>query len=88
MLTRAAAANTSRNDTASQDDSQGNCLAAGIKHSPDDVQLIGESLDQNEGSTDRAVLNQPHNKSKRKRKAANLQDSSSKKAKKQISMDA
>ena len=62
MLTRAA--NTSWNDTESQDDSQGNRLAAGIKHSPDDVQLIGESLDENEGSTDGAVINQPRNKSK------------------------
>ena len=35
MLTRAT--NTSRNTTESQDDSQGNSLAAGIEHSPDDV---------------------------------------------------
>ena len=69
MLTRAV--NPFRNDTESQDDSPGNSLAAGIKHSHDDVQLIGESLDQNKGSKDRAVLDQPRNESKRKRKAAN-----------------
>ena len=49
MLTRAA--NPSRNE--------GNSLAAGIKHSSCDdviVQLIGEILDQNEGSRDRTVL--------------------------------
>ena len=36
---------------------EGNSLAAGIKHSPDDVivQLIGEILDQNKGSRDGAV---------------------------------
>ena len=48
MLTRAT--NPSRN--------KGNSLAAGIEHSPDGliVQLIDESLDQNEGSTDGAIL--------------------------------
>ena len=68
MLTRAA--NPSRNDTESQDESQGNSLAAGIKHSPDDVQLIGESLDQNKGSNDGAVLDQPCNNSKREKKSS------------------
>ena len=74
MLTRAA--NPSRNESKS--------LAAGIKHSPDDVivQLVGEILDQNEGSRDGAVLAQPRNKSKGKRKGNNRPTSSSKKAKK------
>ena len=37
---------------------EGNSLAAGIKHSPDDVivQLIGEILDQNKGLRDRTLL--------------------------------
>ena len=53
MLTRAA--NPSRNE--------GNSLAAGIKHTLDDVivQLMGEILDQNEGSRDGAVFDQPGN---------------------------
>lgn len=76
------AANSSRDDTENQDDSQGNCLAAGIEHSPDDLQLIGESLYQKKGSTDGTVLHQPRNKSKEQRKADNLPDSSSGKAKK------
>ena len=81
MLARAA--NSSRDDAASHDDSQDNCLAAGTEHSSDDFQLIiGESLDQNEGSTDGTVLNQPRNKSKAKRKAGNLSDVSLSKAKK------
>ena len=79
MLTRAA--NPFQNGTERQDDTPGNRLAAGIKHSPDDVQLIGESLDQNKGLKEGTVLDQPRNKSKRKRKAANRPDSSSKKVK-------
>ena len=60
MLTRTADAEW--NDTECQDDSQGNSLVAGIEYSPDDVQFIGEILDQKEGATDRAVLDQPSNK--------------------------
>ena len=68
------AANPSRNE--------GNSLVGGIKHSPDYVivQLIGEILDQNEGSRDGAVLYQPRSKSKGKIKAANRPTSLSKKA--------
>ena len=36
--------NPNQDDSEIQDDGQGNSLAAGIKHSPVDVQLIGESL--------------------------------------------
>ena len=63
MLIRAA--NLSRNE--------GNSLAAGMKHSPDDVivQLMGEILDQNEGLRDGAVFDQPRSKSKGKRKGTN-----------------
>ena len=73
------AANPSRNE--------GNSLN-GIKYSPDDVivQLIGEILNQNEGSRDGAVLEQPRSKLKGKRKAANRPTSSSKEGNK-ISMD-
>ena len=74
MLTRVA--NPSRD--------KGNSLAAGIKYSPDDVivQLIGEIHDQNEGSRDGAVLDQPCNKSKGKRKGTDRPTSLPKKAKK------
>ena len=72
MLARAA--NPSRNEYKS--------LAAGIKHSLDDVivQLIGEILDQKEGSRD--GVDQPRNKSKGKRKGTNRPTPSSTKAKK------
>ena len=78
MLERAASPN--RDDTEIQDNNQGKSLATRIEHSPVYVQLIGESLEQNEDSTDRAVLDydQPRNKSKGERKAANQPDSSSK----------
>ena len=68
------AANPSRNE--------GNSLAAAIKHSPGDVivQLIAAILNQNGGSRDGAVLDQPRSKSKGKRKAAIRPTSSSKKA--------
>ena len=68
------AANPSRNE--------GNSLAGGIKHCPDYVivQLIGEILDQTEGSRDGAVLDQQRSKSKGKIKAANRPTSLSKKA--------
>ena len=70
MLARAA--NPNRDDIEILGDSQGSSLTAGLEHSPVDVQLIGESLEQNEGSTDGAVLDhyQPRNKFKGKRKAA------------------
>ena len=48
MLTRAK--NPSRNNIESQDNSKDNSLETGIEHSPDYVQLIGKSLDKNEGS--------------------------------------
>ena len=60
MLTRAA--NSSRQVS----QTQGNCLAAGTEHSPG----AGEILDQNKGSTDGTVLDQPRKKSKGKRKAS------------------
>ena len=82
MLARVPGANSGAINTKSQDDSQGNGLAARIQHSPDDFQLADESLDQNEGSTDGTVLDHPRNKSKGKRKAGNLPDSSSEKTKK------
>ena len=44
------------------------------------VQLIDEILDQNDGSRDGAVLDQPRSKSKGKRKAANWPTSSLQKA--------
>ena len=49
-----------------QNDAEGqsNSLRARIEQSPDDVQLMGERLGQNEGSTDEAVLDQPRNKRK------------------------
>ena len=74
MLTKAA--NPSRNE--------GNTLVTGIKHSPDNVivEFMGEILDQNEGSGDGAVLGQPCNKSKGRRKETNRPTSSSEKAKK------
>ena len=56
-----------------------------MEHSPDDVivQLIGiNSLHQNKGSTDGAVLDHSRNKSKGKRKGANQPTSLSKKVKK------
>ena len=52
----------------SQDDSQGNSLVAVIEHSPDNGQLIGESLDKNEGSKDRAIPGQPCKNQKGKEK--------------------
>ena len=57
-------------------------MAGGITHCVDYmiVQLIGKILDQNEGSRDGAVLNQPRSKSKGKIKAANRPTSLSKKA--------
>ena len=60
------AANPNRNE--------GNSLAAGIKHSPDDmiVQLINEILNQNEGARDGAVLDQPRRKSNRKALLADI----------------
>ena len=70
MLTRVA--NPSRNGV--------NSLAAGIKHSPDDliVHLMGKILNHNEGLRD--GVDQPRNKSKGKRKGTNRPMSSSKKA--------
>ena len=50
MLARAV--NPNRDNTEIQDHRQCNGLAAGIEHSPVDVQLIGKRLEQNEGSTD------------------------------------
>ena len=42
-------------------------MSAGTEHSPDDFQFTGESFDQNKGSTDGTVLDQPRNKSKEKK---------------------
>ena len=81
MLARAA--NPDRGNTEIQDDIiLGQQFGAWNRTLSFNVQLIGESLDQNEGSTDGAVLDhdQPRNKSKGKREAANRPEFSSKRA--------
>ena len=72
MLARAV--NPNWDNAEIQYDSQGNSLATGVQQSPVD----GESLEQNESSTDRvgAVLDhdQPCNKSKGKRRVVNREE--------------
>lgn len=78
-------ANSSLEDTESQDDSQSNyCLVAGIEHSPDYFQLIGESLDQKVSQRKPLLHGQPCNKSKGRRKVGSLSDSVLEKLKKWV----
>ena len=62
--------NPSQDDIKSQDNSRSDSLAAGIEHSPGNDQLIGKikSCPKCKGLTDRVLLDQPHSKSKEKRK--------------------